>query len=180
MLSFDRNGYKICNMIKDFDSNKKHFIFILDANSSVQPGAHAFGAGPTNTPNPAILARPPFGPRTGVQPGLLGPPPPGLRPMMPPQAGNGNIRPGFNPAPNAEQPNPNVPSFPPGYGEVGFDEDQIRSFIREQKLNKGLNNRRPEGPNNGGPNQGGPPQQQQPPFRREDSSSLLNPPYLNR
>ena len=103
--------------------------------------------------------------------------------MIPPQAGNGNIRPGFNPAPNAEQqhqPN-NVPSFPPGYGEVGFDEDQIRSFIREQKMNKGLNNRRPEGSNNGGPNQGGlPQQQQQPPFRREESSSLLNPPYLNR
>ena len=162
---------------------KKCLIFILDANSSVQPGAHAFGAGPTNTLNPAILARPPFGPRTGVQPGLLGPPPPGLRPMIPPQAGNGNIRPGFNPAPNAEQqhqPN-NVPSFPPGYGEVGFDEDQIRSFIREQKMNKGLNNRRPEGSNNGGPNQGGlPQQQQQPPFRREESSSLLNPPYLNR
>jgi hypothetical protein len=106
--------------------------------------------------------------------------------MMPPQAGNGNIRPGFNPTPNAEQqhqPTNNVPAFPPGYGEVGFDEDTIRSFIREQKLNKGLNNRRPEGSNNGGPNQGGLPQQQQqqqPPFRREDSSSLLNPPYLNR
>ena len=108
--------------------------------------------------------------------------------MMPPQAGNGNmapIRPGFNPPPNAEQQHQtnNVPSFPPGYGEVGFDEDSIRSFIREQKMNKALNNRRPEGSNNGGPNQGGPPQQQQqqqPPFRREESSSLLNPPYLNR
>ena len=86
--------------------------------------------------------------------------------MLPPQAGNGNIRPGFNPTPNPEQ--TNVPSFPPEYGEVGFDDDQIRSFIRDS-MNKRLNNRS-EGSNNGGPKQGGPgPQQhERPPFQRED------------
>ena len=90
--------------------------------------------------------------------------------MLPPQGGPGNgngNRPGFNPAPNAGQ---NTPSFPPGYGEVGFDEDQIRSFIRENMTQKAQNDRR-DGPNNGGgpglggPGLGGP---KQDPFRIED------------
>ena len=127
-------------------------FFILENTSTGQPGTHAFGSGPGNSPSS------PFGPRNPQgQPGLLGPPPAGLRPMLPPQA-NKNM---------TNQRPQNVPSFPPGYGEIGFDEDQIRSFIREN-MPQGIIERRDV--NNGASsNQGGPPQpQQQPPFRRED------------
>jgi len=133
----------------------------------------------SNIPNPAILeGGPPLD--NGLKNpglGLLGPPPPDLRPIMPPGPGgpggppggpNGQFgpngpgpRPGFpqngdqgpdGPNPTPFQQNSGRPNFPPGYGDLGCNEDIIRSFIREN-LN-GQNNFR--GGIDGTPKQGPP------------------------